>query len=272
MAPWSFVCPASRGIGFQLARHLLRTTSFPVVATARNKPQELKKSILGEMKDIEEKRLIVLQLDVTDEKTISEAARKTKYLFPPGENHLHLAFVIPGILYPEKSPQQLKQEQLAHTFAVNTIGPMLVAKHFSNFLPKKSMRKTVTEESDVGGKRKEWVPEQAVWLNMSARVGSTTDNKLGGWYGYRASKAGVNSLTRGLDIWAKGRSGDKAMFMSYHPGTVKTRLSRDFWESVQEKKLFSPEFAVEKMCEVVGSIGLRGRGKFWDWKGNEVLP
>lgn len=65
MAPWSFVCPASRGIGLQLTRHILRTTSLPVVATARSKPQELKKSILDEMKDIEEKRLTVLELDVT---------------------------------------------------------------------------------------------------------------------------------------------------------------------------------------------------------------
>ncbi|KAH6679446.1 hypothetical protein B0J14DRAFT_624518 [Halenospora varia] len=231
MAPWSFVCPASRGIGLQLT-----------LATARSKPQELKKSILDEMKDIEEKRLTVLELDVTDEKTISEAAKQAKSLFPTEMGHLHLAFTIPGILYPEKSPQQLKQEQLTHTFAVNTIGPMLVAKHFSNFLPR------------------------------NARVGSTTDNKLGGWYGYRASKAGVNSLMRGQDIWAKGRSGDNAMFMSYHPGTVRTGLSKEFWKKVQEEKLFSPEYAVEKMCEVVGSVGLDGRGRFWDWKGEQVLP
>lgn len=67
-------------------------------------------------------------------------------------------------------------------------------------------------------------------------------------------------------------SGDNAMFMSYHPGTVKTGLSKEFWKKVQEEKLFSPEYAVEKMCEVVGSVGLDGRGRFWDWKGEQVLP
>jgi hypothetical protein len=58
-------------------------------------------------------------------------------MFPVNDNHLHLAFVIPGILYPEKSPSQLEHEQLTQTFAINTIGPMLIAKHFLPFLPRK---------------------------------------------------------------------------------------------------------------------------------------
>jgi NAD(P)-dependent dehydrogenase (short-subunit alcohol dehydrogenase family) len=107
---------------------------------------------------------------------------------------------------------------------------------------------------------------------MSARVGSTTDNSLGGWYSYRASKAAVNSLTKSFDIFVKGRSGENAMAMSYHPGTVKTGLSKEFWNKVAKEKLFDPEFAVEKMCHVAGSVGLKGRGKCWDWKGTEVLP
>lgn len=107
---------------------------------------------------------------------------------------------------------------------------------------------------------------------MSARVGSTTDNSLGGWYSYRASKAGVNSITKSLDLFLRTRSGDKAMAMSYHPGTVKTGLSKEFWGNVKEEKLFSPEFAVEKMVGVVRNVGLDGRGKCWDWKGEEILP
>jgi hypothetical protein len=63
------------------------------------------------------------------------------------------------------------------------------------------------------------------------------------------------------------------MAMAYHPGTVRTDLSRDFWETVPKEKLFEPEFAAEKMVEVVtGKVGLDGRGRCWDWKGEEILP
>ena len=107
---------------------------------------------------------------------------------------------------------------------------------------------------------------------MSARVGSTSDNTLGGWYSYRASKAGVTSISKTLDNYLRNKSGDNAMAIAYHPGTVKTGLSKEFWNSVKEEKLFSPELAVEKMVDVVKSTGLDGRGRFWDYKGEEVSP
>jgi NAD(P)-dependent dehydrogenase (short-subunit alcohol dehydrogenase family) len=107
---------------------------------------------------------------------------------------------------------------------------------------------------------------------MSARVGSTSDNNLGGWYSYRASKAGVTSITKSLDLWLKARSGENAMAIAYHPGTVKTALSKEFWVNVKKEKLFSPEYAVERMVGVVNRVGLDGRGKCWDWRGVQVLP
>ncbi|KAK0112876.1 hypothetical protein ONS95_014598 [Cadophora gregata] len=264
---WSLVCPASRGIGFHLTRHLLQTTKIPVVATARQDVAGVKKSILEDLSDVDPERLHVLEVDVTNESTILRAAEDAKTLYPPSSHHLHLAFSIPGILYPEKSPAQLDHSHLTQTFAINTIGPLLLAKHFSSFLPKKSTPLFSASECEELG-----IPPQAVWLNMSARVGSTSDNGLGGWYSYRASKAGVNSVSKSLDLWLRGRSGEKAMAMAYHPGTVKTELSKEFWSGVKEEKLFSPEFAVEKMVGVVKSLGVEGRGKCWDWKGTEILP
>ena len=279
---WSLVTPASRGVGFQLARHLLQTTKTPVVATARKDVDGVKKSILQDLPDVDSDRLTVLELDVTstapqkfpkfpigsgtadistDEDSIQRAAEDAKSMFTR-DNHLHLAFAIPGILYPEKSPSQLDHAHITQTFAVNTIGPLLLMKHFTPFLPTKAS--TLTSEPGL--------PPHAVWLTMSARVGSTTDNQLGGWFSYRASKAGVTSITKSLDNWLVGKSGDKAMAMAYHPGTVKTGLSKEFWGSVQKEKLFSPEFAVEKMVGVVQNIGLEQRGRCWDWRGTEVLP
>lgn len=107
---------------------------------------------------------------------------------------------------------------------------------------------------------------------MSARVGSTTDNSLGGWYSYRASKAAVNSIVKSVDIYLRQRCGDSAMCVGLHPGTVKTDLSAEFWESTPKEKLFTPEFAAEKLVQVVRDVGLDGRGKCWDWRGQEIPP
>jgi NAD(P)-dependent dehydrogenase (short-subunit alcohol dehydrogenase family) len=152
------------------------------------------------------------------------------------------------------------------TFAVNTIGPLLLAKHFSPFLPTRSTH-LPSQTPEPNGH-----PTRSVWLNMSARVGSTSDNGLGGWYSYRASKAGVNSITKTFDLFLNGRCGENAMAIAYHPGTVKTGLSKEFWGGVKEEKLFEPGFAVEKMVGVVRGMGLEGRGRCWDWKGEEILP
>lgn len=82
----------------------------------------------------------------------------------------------------------------------------------------------------------------------------------------------MNSVTKTFDLWLKTRSGENAMALAYHPGTVKTGLSKEFWGSVSEGKLFEPALAVEKMVGVVRSTGIGGRGRCWDWKGEEVLP
>jgi len=94
-----------------------------------------------------------------------------------------------------------------------------------------------------------------------ALVVHTSDNSLGRWYSYRASKAGVNSLTKTFDLYLRNTAGEKAMAIALHPGTVKTGLSKEFWDNVKEGKLFTPEDAAEKLLEVVkGFGGPRGGG------------
>lgn len=276
--PWIFVTPSSRGIGHALTRHLLRTTTLPILATTRSNPSSVKDSLLKSLAattDAADSRLHVLPLDVTNEHTIQAAAEKAKALFPVDTHHLHLAFAIPGILHPEKSLRQVDAENALLTYRVNTLGPLLLMKHFSDLLPKKRTSFAQQLQAQGGGEADTTtrLPEHAVWLNMSARVGSVSDNRKGGWYSYRSSKAGVNSLTKSFDLQLQPRSGDKAMAMAYHPGTVKTDLSKDFWATVEDGKLFDVDFAVEKMVEVVtGKVGLEGRGRCWDWKGEEILP
>lgn len=199
---------------------------------------------------------------MVDESTISDAASKCNELFPTKDNYLHLSFVVPGLLFPEKSPRQIDYEDALLTFKTNTLGPMMMLKHFSSFLPRKSTKLAESTE----------LPQSAVWATMSARVGSITDNSLGGWYSYRASKAGVNQMTKTFDNYLRTAAGDKAMAVSLHPGTVKTNLSKDFWSNVKDEKLFTVEFAAEKLIEVVKSRTMEQRGKCWDWKGEEVPP
>lgn len=87
---------------------------------------------------------------------MKKAAEKAKSLFPEDKHHLRLGFCIPGILYPEKAPSQLDHALLTKTFAVNTIGPLLMMKHFTPFLPRKATD-MVAQTPDSEG-----VPEHAV--------------------------------------------------------------------------------------------------------------
>ncbi|CAH0039296.1 unnamed protein product [Clonostachys solani] len=267
--PWAFICPSSRGIGFALTRHLLRSTTIPILATARGDTSATKSSLLADLPGAPDlaQRLTVVPCDVTDEPSIERAARLAAELYPARTHHLHLACAVPGILHAEKSPRQIDASDSLETFRVNTVGPLLLIKHFSEFLPR---RATQMEEQEEKGDAT--LPRHAVWLSMSARVGSVTDNRLGGWYSYRASKSAVMSLTKTFDNFLLARSGERAVAVAYHPGTVRTDFSREYWDGVEDGKLFSPEYAAERMVSVVGGLELGQRGRCWDWKNDEVPP
>jgi NAD(P)-dependent dehydrogenase (short-subunit alcohol dehydrogenase family) len=100
-------------------------------------------------------------------------------------------------------------------------------------------------------------------------VGSISDNKTGGWYSYRASKAALNQVLHTFDVQLRMKK-RAAMAVGVHPGTVKTDLSREFWSSVPKEKLFEPEYAAEKLVEVVSNLKEDQRGLVWDWAGKRV--
>ncbi|KAK4634533.1 hypothetical protein CLAFUW4_00729 [Fulvia fulva] len=262
MQPWALVSPASRGIGLELSRRLLQTTNVPVVATARRNLDQARENILSGLRDVKEDRLHVVKLDVLDEHVVEEAAKTISEVLPKKKSYLRLSLCIPGLLFPEKAPHQINYDDALLTFRTNALGPLLLMKHLSPFLP----RKSTMVGSSTG------LPDHAVWANMSARVGSISDNRLGGWYSYRASKSAVNQLTKTFDNYLRTSAGDNALSISLHPGTVKTDLSKEFWNNVKEGKLFSTEFAAEKLMEVINSRAVDDRGKCWDWKGEEIPP
>lgn len=277
--PWIFICPSSRGIGHALTRRLLQTTRLPVLATTRQAdPSRTRAALLDGLRGdggALSRRLSLVRCDVADEASVRDAARRAAELFPRATHHLHLACAVPGVLRPERAPAQVDAAAGLAAFQVNALGPLLLAKHFCDFLPRRATAMPgagpgADPEAGAGGLL--LLPRHATWLLMAARVGSTADDRAGGWFTYRASKAAVISLARSLDLFLQARAGDRALAVAYHPGTVRTDLSREFWAGVPAGRLFSPEYAAARMVDVICGLGVEQRGRCWDWKGDEVPP
>ena len=188
-------------------------------------------------------------LDLEDEASIAAAAARLA-ADPPT-----LVIVATGLLHegergPEKSMRDLDPAWLARQFVINAIGPALVAKHFQPVMPKTG---------------------RAVFAMLSARVGSIGDNKLGGWYGYRAAKAGLHQLIRTLAIEEKRRN-DRSIIVGLHPGTVDTALSKPFQANVRVDQLFTPARAAVQLLDVIDGLKAPDSGRVFDWEGKEVTP
>lgn len=188
------------------------------------------------------------QLDLRNEDSIAAAAATVAKGPPP-----RLVIVATGVLHadghgPEKALRDLDPAWLAQVYAVNAIGPALVAKHFLPLMPR---------------------GERTVFAALSARVGSISDNQLGGWYGYRASKAALNMLVRNLAIEERRRN-SRAIMVALHPGTVDTALSRPFQGNVQPGRLFDAERAALQLLDVIEDLKAPDSGKLFDFEGKEI--
>jgi NAD(P)-dependent dehydrogenase (short-subunit alcohol dehydrogenase family) len=194
-------------------------------------------------------RVASIPFDLEDEASIAAAAARCG-----ADGPLHLVFVATGILHagaglqPEKSWRVLTAASLAESFAVNAIGPALIAKHF-------------LERLATGDK--------AVFAALSARVGSIEDNRLGGWYSYRATKAALHMLVRTFAI-ELARRNPKALCVALHPGTVDTALSRPFQASVPKDQLFKPRRAAEHLLHVIDSLDASASGRAFAWDGQSL--
>ena len=184
-------------------------------------------------------------LDLCDESSIGRAVAA----LPAGE--LRLVINAAGLLHdteqrPEKSLRDLDPARLVRVFAVNAIGPALLLKHFLPRLPRKG---------------------RAVFACLSARVGSIGDNRLGGWYGYRASKAALNQFVRTAAI-ELARTHPEAICVALHPGTVATRLSAPFVREGQP--LLTPAEAAGHLLTALSGLQAGNSGEFFDWRGAPI--
>jgi NAD(P)-dependent dehydrogenase (short-subunit alcohol dehydrogenase family) len=146
---------------------------------------------------------------------------------------------------PEKSYRALSGDGMAELFAVNTIGPALIAKHALPLLRRDG---------------------RAVFAALSARVGSISDNRLGGWHGYRASKAALNMLVKNLAL-ELARTHPQAIAVTLHPGTVDTALSAPFQRGVAAEKLFAPEVSAAALLGVLDGLTPAESGGLFAWDG-----
>jgi NAD(P)-dependent dehydrogenase (short-subunit alcohol dehydrogenase family) len=187
-------------------------------------------------------------LDLLDEASIAVAAAQVAGGPPPTLVIVATGLLHSGDLGPEKALRDLDADWLAKVYAVNAIGPALVAKHFLPLIPK------------IG---------RPVFAALSARVGSISDNRLGGWHGYRASKAALNMLVRNLAI-EEARRNNRAIVVALHPGTVDTGLSRPFQGNVPPGRLFSAERAALNLLDVIEELRPPDSGKLFDFEGKEI--
>ena len=146
---------------------------------------------------------------------------------------------------PEKSLNGLNSDHLMQSMRVNAIGPALVMRHFSPLLAKGS----------------------SVYAKLSARVGSIADNKKGGWYGYRASKAALNMMLQTAAIELQ-RKNPILRVVALQPGTVRSRLSDPFTSS--QGQLLEPDESVLGMLTTLKSLPAKTGAHFVDYKGSEI--
>ena len=186
-------------------------------------------------------------LDVTSEGSVAALAEKIANM----SQELSLVIDATGYLHdanamPEKSWRQIDPEHLVKAFRINAIGPAILMKHFLPLMPR---------------------DRRSVFATLSARVGSIGDNKLGGWYGYRASKAALNQFVRTAAVELK-RKKPLAICVALHPGTVESKLSAPFAKSNLEVR--SAAEAADQLLKVIDELEPRHSGGFFDHRGDTI--
>ena len=231
------VVGASGGIGEALVKLLLLQRNInKIYCLSRSKTS------------YDDQRVQALFIDMTDEVSIENAANDIN------ADQIDIVIIASGVLHgnhysPEKSLKDLHMDKFNAVFAANTFGPALIAKHFISFLPR---------------------DRKSVFASLSARVGSIEDNRLGGWYAYRASKAALNMLIKNIAI-ETARRYKHACVIGLHPGTVDTQLSQPFQTNVPPEKLFTAEQAANCLLKVINGVTPQQTGKVLAWDG-KVIP
>ena len=230
------------GVGRALVEALAGNPAYDrVIALSRRRPADW--PLAGEPD-----RRVWIEADILDEASLAEAARQISALGTPTRILIATGILHADGLAPEKTMRSLDADALTRVFQVNAVGPALAAKHLLPLTPR---------------------DRPSVLAALSARVGSIGDNQLGGWYGYRASKAALNMLIHTLAIEHQ-RTRPQGICVVLHPGTVDTALSAPFQAGVASPKLFTPEHSASALLAVIDGLGPQANGGFFGWDGTPI--
>jgi len=194
-----------------------------------------------------------IAIDLTNEDSVTAAAQSIKQKgWSPS-----LVICATGLLHkqnlgPEKGLKDIDPQWMMDIYKSNMIGPgpALAAKHLLPIMPRR---------------------EKAVFAVLGARVGSISDNRLGGWYSYRASKAALHMWIRNIAIeWS--RNNPLSIAVALHPGTVDTKLSKPFQRSVKTEHLFTPAYSAQQLGNVIAQLEPSQSGRIFAWDGQEIQP
>jgi NAD(P)-dependent dehydrogenase (short-subunit alcohol dehydrogenase family) len=227
----------SGGIGSALLEQIKDKSKIEIFAFSKSEPK------------MKHENICYSHIDYNDVSTIQSAAEMVSK-----KGLIDLIIVATGFLHneniwPEKSLRDLNQDSFEQNFLINTIGPALIAKYFLPLLNKN---------------------DKSIFAILSARVGSITDNRLGGWYSYRMSKAAINMFIKTTSI-EMARKNKEAIILGLHPGTVYSQLSTPFQSHVPAEKLFTTEYSASCLLKVLDGVTINDSGKIIAWDGS-TLP
>jgi NAD(P)-dependent dehydrogenase (short-subunit alcohol dehydrogenase family) len=230
------VIGAGHGIGLGLVKYLLQTTNSNILATYRIKEKA------NELLNIQNQRLQTKQLDPTEESQLDQLV-----IDKPIDLLINTVGVLENdTVTPEKSLKDINLAAQLEYFKINSIVSLLLAKSFESKMNKNSC-----------------------YASITAKVGSITDNKMGGWYGYRASKAAQNMFIKNIAIeWQRKRK--ECIVLAIHPGTTITNLSKKYINN-SPYQLHTPQETANNILTTLNGKSMADNGKFFAWN-NEELP
>jgi len=246
----ALIMGASSGIGHAMAERLAADPDIEtlVLCSRRARSSALLLRLQSQLAAAG-KQCLLLDVDITDEASLAGMTNQLR----KDMQVIDLVVNTVGLLHaedvsPEKALEHISLPSMQQVFAVNAFGPILLAQALMPWLK---------------------VRRPVLFTSLSARVGSIGDNRLGGWYSYRASKAAQNQLLKTLAI-ELARRNPEAIVLALHPGTTDTGLSRPFQANVAQEKLFTPAFVADHLLQQITQATVEDTGSFIAWDGQRI--
>lgn len=243
----ALIIGASKGIGLALTKELLNNDSYSTVIASHRDSKEL----LRLFKEYENK-LILIKINADDERSFDVLDKELEKLESLDLCINSIGTLTDNFTEPERQISEINQRSLEWSFKVNTIPSLIVAKKI-----KKLFRKS----------------KKPIFASISAKVGSISDNKMGGWYSYRISKAALNMAVKNISI-EFSRVNKNGLVVALHPGTTITDLSKPFLDGAKKKyQLHQPEGTAKNLLSVISNLDpSKDNGKLFSWNGEEIAP